>query len=183
MKKINLGCGNDYREGFINIDFNPAVKADVYCDIQERLPFADNSVDFIHASHVIEHVPRDKFYGFMEELWRICKPGAIIDVFVPHFTSTVATKVPYHYTYWGIDSFNTFEPSTNENEERYCKARFKVLKQRLHFVFNRYENFPLISIFKFINPLLNLGYFWQHLMERIWPFRMDEIYYRLEVRK
>jgi len=183
MKKLNLGCGMDYREGWVNLDSNPEVKADVYCDIERTLPFGDNFFDLIHASHVIEHIPRDKFYEVMEELHRICKPGAIIDVFVPHFTSTVASKVPYHYTYWGIDSFKTFEETSNANRERYCNARFKVLKQELHFVFNHYENFPLVSILRILNPLFNLGYFWQHLMERVWPFRFDEIVYILLVLK
>jgi predicted SAM-dependent methyltransferase len=183
MKKLNLGCGKDYREGYVNLDFNKEVKADIYADISKRLPFKDNTFDYILASHIIEHVPREKFYKFIEEIYRICKPGAIIDVFVPHFTSTVALKVNYHYSYFGIDSFKTFEETSNENCERYCNARFKVLKQELHFVFEHYENFPFVAVFRILNPLFNLGYFWKHLMERIWPFRFDEIYYKLEVVK
>jgi predicted SAM-dependent methyltransferase len=182
--KINVGCGMNYLDKFINIDFNPEVKADVYCDLTKfPLPFADNSVDYILMSHTLEHIPQNKYYGFLEELYRICKPGAILDISVPHFTSTIAAPMPYHYTQFGLDSFRTFEPVSNENKERYCGARFKVLKKELHFTFSHYENFPIVSIFRFLNPLFNLGNVWQHIMERIWPFRFDEIFYKLEAVK
>lgn len=29
MKKLNMGCGIDYKEGFMNLDFHSHVKIDV----------------------------------------------------------------------------------------------------------------------------------------------------------
>jgi len=34
--KINLGCGEDYRHGWVNVDFNKEVKADFYADIKKK---------------------------------------------------------------------------------------------------------------------------------------------------
>ncbi|MEM3074693.1 MAG: hypothetical protein QW727_02005 [Candidatus Pacearchaeota archaeon] len=33
MKKLNLGYGKDYRKGWINVEFNKEVKADVYVNL------------------------------------------------------------------------------------------------------------------------------------------------------
>jgi len=48
--------------------------ADVKADIC-KLPFEDNSFDFILCNHVLEHIPDDK--KAMQELYRILKPGGI----------------------------------------------------------------------------------------------------------
>ncbi len=33
--KIHIGCGNDYRAGWINIDIDTNLKADFYCDFTQ----------------------------------------------------------------------------------------------------------------------------------------------------
>lgn len=51
---LNLGCGNDIRDGFINIDLfneNPNV---VYMDIRS-LDLPNNSADLILASDILEY--------------------------------------------------------------------------------------------------------------------------------
>jgi len=51
---LNLGCGRDVRAGFINIDLFSDHPQVVNMDIR-KLEFADNTVDFILASDVLEH--------------------------------------------------------------------------------------------------------------------------------
>ena len=196
MKCLNLGCGKDYKRSFeqellgglhyeewTNLDFNKEVQADVYADITKRLPFKDNTFDYVYASHILEHIPREKLFKFLEEICRVCKKGAKIDFFTPHFSSILATKCPYHYSYWGIDSFRTFEEISNQNNERYSKARFKVLKQELRLCLRGYETIPLLNLLNFLNPIFNFSKVWQLLMERIWFIGFDEIWFKLEVRK
>ncbi len=58
--KLNLGCWIFYREGYINIDHNGAVRADRYEDIPTLPSFEANSADEIYAGHVAEHVDNVK---------------------------------------------------------------------------------------------------------------------------
>jgi hypothetical protein len=60
----------------------------------------------------------------MEELWRVCKPGAILDIYTPHFTSILALKIPYHYGQFGVGTFRIFEEEETRMGERYSSARF-----------------------------------------------------------
>ncbi|HXP51710.1 MAG TPA: methyltransferase domain-containing protein, partial [Bacteroidia bacterium] len=85
MKKLNLGCGIDYREGFVNVDFHSHIKIDVQHDLNiVPYPFKDEEFDFILASHVLEHL--DKPFVIMKELHRILKKDGKLHLKVPHFS-------------------------------------------------------------------------------------------------
>ena len=56
--KLNLGCGTDYKKGWINIDNNSddnIEKLDLNWDLRKPLPFKDNSVDFVEHEHFELH--------------------------------------------------------------------------------------------------------------------------------
>ena len=58
---------------------------DVVCDLGvARWPWDDSTVDEALASHVLEHLPGDTFFHFLRELYRVCKPGAVVHVVLPH---------------------------------------------------------------------------------------------------
>ena len=55
--KLNIGCMDDYKEGWINLDYNKNIKADVYHNLNNiKYPFDDNMFDEVLASMVLEHV-------------------------------------------------------------------------------------------------------------------------------
>lgn len=84
-QKLNLGSGEDYKEGFVNVDWQPLTKADVEHNLNVfPYPFEDNSFDYIEAFHVLEHL--DRPFNVMKELHRILKPGGKLVVKVPHFS-------------------------------------------------------------------------------------------------
>ncbi|HEV7393411.1 MAG TPA: methyltransferase domain-containing protein, partial [Burkholderiales bacterium] len=85
--KLNLGCGYNKLEGYINVDSQPACAPDKVVDLEHfPWPFPDNSVDKIMMTHVLEHLGADKqtFFGIIKELYRVCKPAATVHIIVPH---------------------------------------------------------------------------------------------------
>ncbi len=52
--KLNIGCGNDKKKGYVNVDFSPDVKPDKVWNLEKvPIPFKENSVDEILAHHVL----------------------------------------------------------------------------------------------------------------------------------
>ena len=85
--KLNLGCGQNRLDGYVNADREPVVEPDVVMDLEEfPWPFEDHSVDEVVANHVLEHVGAraEVFIGIMQELYRVCRGGARIYIAVPH---------------------------------------------------------------------------------------------------
>jgi SAM-dependent methyltransferase len=99
--KLNMGCGRDYRRGWINLDLPTNKKADVRHDLNKfPYPFKDSSIDIIYMSHVLEHL-QDPI-GVLNELYRILSKHGLLVVRVPHYTGNASwldiTHVrPYSY--------------------------------------------------------------------------------------
>ena len=93
--KLNLGCGQKKMDGYTNVDKYDVFEPDVMQDL-EKFPwtFEDNSVDEIKMHHVLEHLGQttEEYMNILAELHRICKPDALIEIFVPH---------PHHFTFMG----------------------------------------------------------------------------------
>lgn len=85
MKKLNFGCGQDIKPGYVNIDWDPLSKADVRHDLNAfPYPFPAGEFERIDAFHVMEHL--DRPFEVMKEFHRILIPGGILHVKVPHFS-------------------------------------------------------------------------------------------------
>src|SRR5260370_8558403 len=89
MPVLDLGCGASKRQGAIGVDRYPLRGVDLVCDLNRPLPFSDDTIDGVFASHVFEHM--ESFLQLMEELWRISKPGAWIHIWAPHLSSGTYT--------------------------------------------------------------------------------------------
>jgi ubiquinone/menaquinone biosynthesis C-methylase UbiE len=82
--KINIGSGDTRYEDYVTIDFDPNSNADIILDLEkEKLPFEDSTVEAVIAHHILEHLGEGYFHC-LQELYRVCKHGAVIDVRVPH---------------------------------------------------------------------------------------------------
>lgn len=89
-KKLNLGCGKDYRQGWVNLDAVASLKPDVVHDLSQPLPFADQSFDFVLAQDILEHFTRENVADVIGEISRILKIGGELEVRVPNVTDIVA---------------------------------------------------------------------------------------------
>ena len=85
--KLDLGCGVRKQPGFLGVDVRAFPGVDVVCDLTGPWPWADNSVDEVFASHVVEHFTAAQRIHVFNELGRVLKPGARATVITPHWAS------------------------------------------------------------------------------------------------
>ena len=56
--KLNLGCGQYPKPGFVNVDIDTLAKADVFHDLSLfPYPFESGSCNLIEMEHLLEHLP------------------------------------------------------------------------------------------------------------------------------
>ena len=95
--RINLGCGGKKLDGYINVDSQPAAKPDVVLDIgRDIFPWADDSVSVVQAWHIFEHLAPAQFFHCLQQIYRVCAPGAKFGVIVPHPRHDVFLNDPTH---------------------------------------------------------------------------------------
>jgi SAM-dependent methyltransferase len=95
--KLDFGCGPNPKEGFEGVD---AIKFDNVTHLVDLrtapYPWDDNSVDEAFSSHFVEHLTGLERVLFVNELYRILKPGATCQIVVPHWASCRAYGDPTH---------------------------------------------------------------------------------------
>jgi len=89
MKLLNLGCGQRYHTEWTNIDFVSSNDHVVAHNLLQGIPRADNEFDVVYHSHVLEHFSKQDGKLFLEECYRVLKPGGIIRVAVPDLEQIV----------------------------------------------------------------------------------------------
>ena len=82
MLKLDLGAGVQRLPGYIPIDYS------LGHDIR-ALPFRDDSVDEIRASHVLEHISFREAHATLQHWFAVLKPGGIMRIAVPDFDKIV----------------------------------------------------------------------------------------------
>ena len=94
-KKLNLACGQRREEGFHGIDIAPGETVDTVMDL-EKFPWKikSNSAEEIYSSHYIEHT--SDLIKFMDECYRILKPGGTMKLIAPYYNSIRAWQDPTH---------------------------------------------------------------------------------------
>ena len=98
-------------------------------------PFEDNSFDRIRMSHVVEHL--SDIVKLMEELHRLGKPGAELEIITPHYSSSNSWTDPTHKQHLGFYSFDFFT-GREGRVDFYTRCRFEMAEKKLDF-HNRYK--------------------------------------------
>ena len=132
---VNLGCSGSRIPGSIGVDVIPR---DGTVDIVHNLnkypyPFKENYADEIHLYHVLEHL--DDSIKTIEEIYRILKPGGILYLRVPHFSSLYAWGDITHKKAFSIYAFDIFDASRDYKKWGYTKAKFDILTRRIRYFY------------------------------------------------
>lgn len=91
--KLNLGCHNIMRPGYVNID---RVKLPLL-NLPEDITFLnidamhidqyflENSVSEVYASHFFEHLTHAQITELLFRIWGVLRVGGVLDITVPDF--------------------------------------------------------------------------------------------------
>lgn len=107
MQPLNIGAGQTYLPGFLNIDLDP--KADITLDLgADPLPFEDDVIELVFSYHTLEHVP-DLLHA-LSEIHRVLKHDGTLLLGLPYATSTIYHIVnPYHLHSFNEYAFDLFD--------------------------------------------------------------------------
>ena len=105
MEKLNLGCGKDYKKGWVNVDINKNWKADIFHDLNRTpYPFKDDYFSEILLKMILEHLENpDKI---LKEIVRISKQNAKLIIIVPHSMSYTQFTDLQHKNFFTENTFS-----------------------------------------------------------------------------
>jgi SAM-dependent methyltransferase len=159
---LDIGCGSAKFAGAIGLDISADTDADVVHDLDVfPYPIEDASFDQILMQDVIEHVAQP--IRVFEELHRIARPGARIQLRTPHYSSVLAYGDPTHRHYFSTVAIRSLgEPRF----AHYTDVRFREIHVTLDLwlpfrltgiaaLANRYQ-LPYESYFAFRFPTMNI---------------------------
>lgn len=87
--KLHIGCGNNYLDGWVNLDIDTSLKCDVYEDATQLKSIKDSSCDVIYACHILEHLSRHEYLSVLEVWHKKLKPHGSLRISVPDFGKVV----------------------------------------------------------------------------------------------
>ena len=110
-KRLDLACGQHKQKGYKGIDI--AGDADIVHDLfKVPWPIKSGVVEAVFCSHFLEHIPhdigigKDGFFAFMDEVYRILKPGGIARFMHPYVWNDRAFWDPTHVRFIHEANYN-----------------------------------------------------------------------------
>jgi predicted SAM-dependent methyltransferase len=124
-RKLHLGCGNNFIDGWLNSDLHPEWNHVVRMDATKRYPFDDETFDYVFSEHMIEHVSYAKGQHMLKECFRVLKEGGKIRVSTPDLSFLISlyqsekSELQKKYIRWATE---TLHPDSAP----YCEDTFVI---------------------------------------------------------
>ncbi len=74
---------------YYEIPWSAHINSIIVRDARKRLPFTDNSIDFIYSSHFIEHLSKAEAIKLMQQCFSVLKRGGVIRLSTPDLETMV----------------------------------------------------------------------------------------------
>lgn len=125
--KIHLGCGDDIRAGWVNLDLKLSelsphtngLSSDppfINYDLRLGLPLEEDSCSLIYSSHFFEHLEYEDALRLLRDCYRALQPGGVFRACLPNFKGLFEAYLRGDYAYMNevdvLDAYPEIEPGT-----------------------------------------------------------------------
>lgn len=159
---LDIGCGRRKLSGSIGLDMRAMPGVDIVCDLNDRLPVADEAFDLVHADQVLEHV--ENLVGLVYEVHRVLRPRGLFVAHTPYFRASWAHIDPTHVRSFTVNTMDYFVRGT------YCYDKYRFREEGYSaievFLDKDYPNSParwLLRKLALRNPFRFENSFWSAL--------------------
>ena len=154
-KKLNVGCGGMRLEGYVNADLFKGAAVDEVFDM-DQIPYLDGTIEAIHSSHSLEHVPFVRAEGAIREWVRVLRPGGALTLLMPDFERCCQAYIDapleaptfmqcrawFKATIYGIQQSQAGEPDDAQFHRcGFSKEEIKIVLERNGFKVLSVENY------------------------------------------
>lgn len=125
---LEIGSGPNHVFGrSTTLDIRPEGAPDILHDLNiTPYPLPDNSFDLVVCLHVLEHVR--ELVAATTEIHRVLKPGGLLYVEAPYFSSVHSFTDPTHVHAFTSRSFDYYVEESLLSKFGYSPARFEKVK-------------------------------------------------------
>lgn len=129
MLKLNVGCGWDVKQGYVNLDYAPKTPDVFYYNLENPLPYKDGEVDEIYCSHVLEDFLYE-FPSILTDFARVLKKGGLLYIKVPYGVNIDSV---HHKRFFNEQTFKSLIHENFEYEDKglFSDVSVKVKRQGL----------------------------------------------------
>jgi SAM-dependent methyltransferase len=89
IRRLNWGCGQVTRPGWVNADLAYAIGVDIIRDIRQGLPLESDSFDYVVSIHALPELPYCDVDQALGELHRVLKPSGVLRLGLPDMDKAI----------------------------------------------------------------------------------------------
>jgi len=177
--KLNLGAGNDRREGYYNIDLNAELP-------QERVDLTEfpwkwetNSCSEILMLDLLEHFPYRLTDLVLKEVYRVLRVGGCVDIQVPDFEHCALAALDMHQYLCNFCGARGKDYSINAQGVKVCqcgKTRYDIAEAAIMRLYGGQDfegnwHFNAFTKETLVERLKNIGFGEFELLEKHHQFK------------
>ncbi len=113
VRKLQVGAGENFLQGWINSDIDPRSDNKIYLDATKSFPFEDSTFNYVFSEHMIEHITYQESLKMLSECYRILIPGGKIRIATPDLQflfelyKSNKSELQKKYIKWSVKKSNT----------------------------------------------------------------------------
>lgn len=109
-RKLHLGCGGNLLPGWLNSDILDIRNGMIFIDVRDKLPFGNDTFDFVYSEHLLEHLTYEEGKRMLKECFRVVNTGGVLRLSTPDLSFLIdfyliESQENREYLRWATDTY------------------------------------------------------------------------------